>query len=154
MGRAWTGAACGLALLAAATGVAAQGRSPPAGAAGDRPEFAVDAITVATPERDAYVPNRLCVVWADAEGLGVGPAQLGGLHGLSLTIDPSTPNGTTLEQALTAAKTAYPGAPDWFLGTVRGRAAVIAQACGGAHAEPVVIARLTARDRGAAAAPR
>lgn len=111
------------------------------------PEFAVNAVTVATPGRDDTPPSTLCVVWADAEGLGVGPAQLKDLHGLSLTLNLAPAGGTTLEQALAAAKAAYPGVPDWLLEAVRGRAGLIAKACAATHIEPVLIAKLTDSDR-------
>lgn len=136
----------GMALLL--LGGSAQARQPHAGAAaGDAPEYAVDAITVATPGRDATPPSTLCIVWADAESLGVGPAQLGGLHGLSLTLDLSGPSGTTLDQALAAAKTAFPSAPEWLLSAVRAQGGPIARACGGAHADPVLITKLTSKSR-------
>lgn len=111
------------------------------------PEFAVNAVTVATPGRDDTPPSTLCVVWADAEGLGVGPAQLNDLHGLSLTLNLAPTGGTTLEQALAAAKATYPSVPDWLLVAVRSRAGDIAKACAATHAEPVLVTKLTASDR-------
>ena len=111
------------------------------------PDFAVNAVTVATPGRDDTPPSTVCVVWADAEGLGVGPAQLNDLHGLSLTLNLAPTGGTTLEQALVAGKANYPGAPDWLFAAVRGRAGDIAKACAATHAEPMLITKLTASDR-------
>ena len=146
MSRLWSALVLsGLALSSAANGAASpsdrQRRSDAP------PEFAVNAVTVATPGRDDTPPSTLCVVWADAEGLGVGPAQLNDLHGLSLTLNPAPTGGTTLEQALAAAKATYQNAPDWLFAAVRSRASDIAKACDVAHAEPVLITKLTASDR-------
>ena len=135
----------GLTLSSAANGAASP--SDRRGRSDAMPEFAVNAVTVATPGRDDTPPSTLCVVWADAEGLGVGPAQLNDLHGLSLTLNLAPTGGTTLEQALASAKATYPKVPDWLLAAVRGRAGGIAKACAATHAEPALIGKLTASER-------
>ena len=146
MSRLWSALVLsGLTLSSAANGAASP--SDRRGRSNATPEFAVNAVTVATPGRDGTPPSTVCVVWADAEGLGVGPAQLNDLHGLSLTLNLAPTGGTTLEQALTAAKATYPNIPDWLFGAVRRRAGDIAKACAATHAEPVLVTRLTPSDR-------
>ena len=76
-----------------------------------------DVISVVTLVRHAAYPSATCLVWANAEGLGVGPAQLDGYHGLSFNINPQPlPNEaaklpTTFAQGLADLKARFPKAP-------------------------------------------
>ena len=143
-------------LLAAALSGAAHGaptRRAPAKAKAPPPaasDYARDQIVVSTEGRSRTLnPTATCLVWADAEGLGVGPAQLGGLHGVSLTLVVRPLPGEsakTFAQSLAEAKTAYPTAPDWLMRTLAAQQAAIETACGEDHPDPFPVHRITRAD--------
>ena len=140
-----------LLLVTAITGAAHGAPKPKAAAKADvaSSDYARDQISVSTEGRSrAADPTATCLVWANAEGFGVGPAQLGGLHGVTLTILVRPLTGETpktLTQGLVEAKVAYPTAPEWLLRTLAANQAAIETACGEDHPEPFTVHRI---DRG------
>lgn len=147
--------AAALVLVAALTG-AAEGETPrraPAkadAAASGGSDYARDQITVSTEGRSRpLLPTATCLVWTNAEGLGVGPAQLGGLHGVTLTLVVRPLPGEspkTFVQGLAEAKSAYPNAPDWLMRTLAARQAAIETACGEDHPDPFRVYGITRAD--------
>ena len=138
--------------VALAMGAAANA-APARKAAGEaEASYGRDLISVATPGRNASpAPTNDCLVWANAEGLGVGPAQLDGLHGVVMHLNeaPLASEGTTTFAAgLASAKAATPGAPAWLFGAIEKNRAAIVSACAADHPEPFVVRKLTAADRG------
>jgi hypothetical protein len=113
--------------------------------------YATDAITAIAPSRHATFPTATCTVWANAEGLGVGPAQLNGFHGLSLSINPHplpTDGGPiTLDTAVGVMKASLPGAPAWMVKAIENHRAAIDAACAKDSETPILIYRLTDKDR-------
>lgn len=140
----------GLILAAALAGGLAQA-APAKKAAGDAPGYGVDLISVATPGRQASpAPSNDCIIWANAEGLGVGPAQLGGLHGLTMHLNEAplaSESATPFAAGLAELKATYPGAPAWLVGALEKNKTAIQAACAADHPEPFVIRKLTAADR-------
>lgn len=121
----------------------------PKAAASDAPSYGRDLISVSTYGRHATFPTATCVVWANAEGLGVGPAQLSGYHGLSLNVNVQPLPGesaTTFAQALAQAKATYPTAPAWLVKTVEKHQAAIEAACRQDHEEPFKIYTIGKKD--------
>ena len=120
-------------------------------------DYAQDQIVVSTEGRSRLQnPTATCLVWANAEGFGVGPAQLGGLHGVTLTLVVHPLAGETprtFAQALSAAKVSYPGAPDWLMRTLAANQPGIEAACGEDHAEPYAVHRITRADTRSGTAP-
>ena len=148
-------------LLAAAVGGAAHGaptrrahaKAPAkadAAASADASDYARDQIVVSTEGRSrTQNPTATCLVWADAEGLGVGPAELGGLHGVSFTLVANPLPGESpksFAQGMADAKTAYPAAPDWLMRTLTAQKGAIETACGEDHPDPVTVHRITRAD--------
>ena len=113
-------------------------------------DYARDQITVSTEGRSRTLnPTATCLVWANAEGLGVGPAELGGMHGVSFTLVANPFPGESAKpfaQGLAEAKAAYPKAPDWLMRTLASQQAAIETGCGGDHPDPVSIHRITRAD--------
>ena len=140
----------GLAAIAALAGGIAQA-APAKKAAAEAPSYGVDLISVATPGRQASpAPSNDCIVWANAEGLGVGPAQLNGLHGVVMHLNEAplaSESATPFEAGLAAAKAANPGAPAWLVGALEKDKAAIQKACAADHPEPFVVRKLTAADK-------
>ena len=138
-----------VASLAAAAALAAS----PSGAApkptAEASEYGRDLISVITAGRHAAFPTATCIVWANAEGLGVGVAQLGGYHGVNLNLNEHPLAGepaTTFAQAMAEAKAKYPTAPPWLLKTLEKHQAAIEAACQQDHADPFKIYAIGKKD--------
>jgi hypothetical protein len=133
--------------LAGGIAQAAPARKP----AAEAPSYGVDLISVATPGRHAApAPTNDCVVWANAEGLGVGPAELGGLHGVVMHLNEAPLAGesaTTFAAGLADVKAAYPTAPAWLVGALEKNRTAIQNGCAADHPEPFVVKKLTAADK-------
>ena len=136
-----------LALVAAAPTSAA----PKKAAGHAEGDYGRNLISVATPGRASqFAPTGDCIVWVNAEGLGVGPAQLGGLHGVVLHINEKPLPGetpTSLADAMAGVKASYPTAPAWLLATVEKHAPAIRAACAQDHPEPFKVHSITAADK-------
>jgi hypothetical protein len=137
------GMAVPVALLAAGAAVAAK---KPADE-----DYGRNLISVATPGRHApSAQTGACVVWINAEGLGVGPAQLDGLHGLSLTINVKPLPGeatSNLASGIASAKAEHPKAPAWLFTALEKHRAAIEAGCAEDHEDPVKVTSLTAKDK-------
>jgi hypothetical protein len=109
-------------------------------------------ISVATVSRHGALATANCLVWVNAEGLGVGPAQLDGFHGLSMNINPkplpteTAQRPTTFETGFADMKARFPTAPAWLLATVQKHHAAIETACEGDHETPFKVYTITAKD--------
>jgi hypothetical protein len=115
-------------------------------------EYGRDVITVVTNGRHGPAPTANCVVWANAEDLGLGPAQLGGLHGVNMNINPHPlPNEsgspTSFASGLAELKSRIPTTPRWLLTTLEKNAARIEAACSQDHPTPFEIHRITRADQ-------
>lgn len=137
-----------LALFAGVQALAAAKKTPAAAQ-----DYGRNLISVATPGRHAPSAQTAdCVVWANAEGLGVGPAQLGGLHGLAMHINekplPGEAGPTSFASGLARLKAEQPTAPAWLLATLEKNRAAIEAACAEDHPDPVKVYAITAKDRG------
>lgn len=113
-------------------------------------EYGRDLISVATGLHWS-IPTANCIVWANAEGLGVGPAQLGGFHGLSMNINlkplpQENPHPTTFESGMAELKSSFPTAPAWLLKTLEKNRAAIEAACVQDHPTPFKVYSITRRD--------
>jgi hypothetical protein len=121
-------------------------------AAAPAEDYARDQITAVANLRHAIPPSANCVVWANAEGLGVGPDQLGGLHGVSMIINPAplpeepAAKPVTFADGLASLKTQYPQAPAWFFAAIEKTRAAVEAACAKDVADPIKITALTKRD--------
>ena len=111
-----------------------------------------DLISVATIGRHSAFPTANCIVWANAEGLGVGPAQLDGLHGLTMNLNlkplanEAAVKPTTFEAAFADMKGRFPTAPAWLVATVEKNRAAIEKACSEDHETPFKVYTITSRD--------
>lgn len=135
-------------LVTAASAFAA----PPGGEVDPTTEYTHDAITVATPGRHAVFQTATCLVWANAEGLGMGPAELDGMHGVSMLINPHPLAGetgvpTSFAAGLAEMKARFPEAPAWIWTTIEKNRDAIEAACGQDHEAPLKVHTITARDR-------
>ena len=136
-----------IAAVSALTAAAAQA-APPAASDYDR-----DVITVVTLSRHSAYPSATCMVWANAEGLGVGPAQLGGFHGLTFNInltplpDEAAKQPTTFAQGLAAMKAQYPTAPAWMVSALEKHRPAIEAACAKDQPTPFKVYTLTKKDQ-------
>ena len=145
-------AVAALATLAAGAAFA-QGKRAPRAAAADAPAYARDVISVASNGRHGAPASATCVVWANAEGLGVGPEQLSGLHGLSFNINPKPLAGevdakpSTTADGLKSIRAQTPPPPAWLTAAIEKNAAKIDAACGEEHTDPTVIVKLTKKDK-------
>lgn len=140
----------GLAAAAVLAGGIAQA-APAKKPAAEAPSYGVNLISVATPGRQASpAPTNDCVVWINAEGLGVGPAELGGLHGLVMHLN-ETPlaseTATTFAAGLADVKASVPTAPTWLLGALEKNKTAIQNGCAADHPEPFVVKKLSAADK-------
>ena len=142
-------------LIGALTAVAVAGPADarPGKGGGDaaQPEYGQDVISVVTGQHEA-VPTGNCIVWANAEGLGVGRQQLGGYHGVAMNLnikpmgkDPATP--TTFASGLAEMKARFPTAPQWLLKTIEKNQPAIEAACAEDHETPFTIHKITAADQ-------
>ena len=108
--------------------------------------------SVATIGRHSAFPTANCIVWANAEGLGVGPAQLDGLHGLTMNLNlkplanEAAVKPTTFEAAFADMKGRFPTAPAWLVATVEKNRAAIEKACSEDHETPFKVYTITSRD--------
>lgn len=142
-------------VLAAALGGAAQGATThraatKAEAAAPASDYARDQIVVSTEGRSRAIdPTATCLVWVNAEDLGVGPAELGGLHGVSLTLLVKPLAGESAKpfaEGLAEAKAAFPKAPDWLMRTLAAQQPAIEAGCGEDHPDPFTVHRVTRAD--------
>jgi hypothetical protein len=145
--RVWRIAIFSLAL--AGSSLAAGAFAADRGKAKTPPDYGQDLISVATDQHGA-VPTGNCVVWANAEGLGVGPGQLGAFHGVSMNINlkPLGKDGapTPFAVGIAALRRQFPTAPDWLVKAIEKNQAAIEQACVEDHDTPVTIHKITAAD--------
>jgi hypothetical protein len=135
-----------LALAAAGPALAAPKAAPAS-------DYERDLISVVTPGRHSDFPTANCYVWVNAEGLGVGPAQLNGFHGVSLNINlqplpnESSKQPTSFATGMAELKAKYPTAPAWMIKTVENNQAAIEAACAQDHPTPFKVYGVTARDK-------
>ena len=139
------------AMLAAAGVLAATAASAaPRESASDDLTMGRDLISVSAANRHAQFPSASCIVWADAEGLGVGPSQLNGYQGLSMTINthplPSE-SVTTFAAGIAELKARSPKAPAWLIRTIEKSQSAIEAECLQEHLTPYKIRAITKRDR-------
>jgi len=136
--------------------VAALGAAAPAFAGQDPADklpsgYGQNLISVAAGPQEA-IPTGTCIVWANAEGFGVGPAQLGGLHGLVMNLDlkpigNDAPQPVTFAAGLAEMRSRFPTAPAWLVETIEKNRPAIEAACAEDHETPLTIHRITAADR-------
>ena len=113
-------------------------------------DYGRDLISVATPGRHAIAATGDCTVWINAEGLGVGPAQLDGLHGLVMHINVAPLSGdhaTALAAGLAELKASSPKAPAWLFAALQKNQAAIERGCAEDHPDPMKVASLRAADK-------
>ena len=133
--------------------LAVAGPAPAAPKAAAASDYDRDLISVVTLGRHSDFPTANCYVWVNAEGLGVGPAQLDGFHGVSLNINlqplpnESAKAPTTFAMGLAALKSKFPTTPAWLIKTVERRQAAIEAACAQDHPTPFKVYGITARDK-------
>ncbi|MBS0335089.1 MAG: hypothetical protein JSS35_20165 [Proteobacteria bacterium] len=125
--------------------VAAAQKPPPA------PGYGQDLISVVRPQEGIF-PTGECIVWANAEGLGVGRQQLDGYHGVTLDLDlkPVGHDGdrpTSFADALAGARKRFPDAPAWMFKTLEDNRPAIEAACAEDHDTPFVVHKVTAADK-------
>lgn len=112
-----------------------------------------DVISVVTLGRHSPFPTASCLVWANAEGLGVGPAQLHGFHGVSLHINlhplaiEANQHPTTFADGMAELKGQFPDVPAWIVSTLEKNRGKIEAGCAEDHPEPFVIHRMTRADQ-------
>jgi hypothetical protein len=139
--------------VSAVLALAAAGPAPAAPKAAAASDYERDLISVVTLGRRSDFPTANCYVWVNAEGLGVGPAQLGGFHGVSLNINlhplpnESAKQPTTFATGMAELKAKYPTTPAWLLKTVEKQQAAIEAACAQDHPTPFKVYGVTARDK-------
>ena len=139
------------ALTAGAAG--AQGRRARTTAAAEAPSYGRDVISVTANGRHGTPASATCGVWANAEGLGVGPDQLNGLHGVGFNINPKPLTGevdakpSTTVDGLKFVRAQTPPPPAWLTAAIERNAAKIDAACSEEHTDPFVVAKLTAKDK-------
>ena len=136
---------CGLA--------AAAPRRPPAAAPAASDDYTPlrDVISVTAGGRGKSPPTATCIVWFDAEGFGLGPAQLDGRRGLSFTINPKPLAGelagpTSFAAGLDSVKRSNPSLPAWAARVLEANGPAIESACEADHLDPFVVHRITAAD--------
>jgi hypothetical protein len=115
-------------------------------------EYDRQVISVVTLSRHASLPTANCLVWANAEDLGVGPAQLDGMHGVSMNINPQplpseAVKPTPFAEGLADIKTRFPKAPAWLLATIEKNRTAIEAACAQDHPIPFKVYTITQRDK-------
>jgi len=114
-------------------------------------DYGRDLISVATPGRNAVIaPTATCTVWVNAEGLGVGPAQLGGMHGIAMQINEHPLPGETpasFAAGLASAKAANPQAPTWFVDLLEKNREAIQARCAEDHPTPFKVYTIKPADK-------
>lgn len=140
-----------LAALGMAIGLSAALTSAAAARDADS-EYGRDLISVVTGLHEP-VPTGNCVVWANAEGFGVGPDQLGGLHGLTMNINvkplpKDSLQPTSFESGMAALRSSFPTAPAWLVKTLEKNRAAVEAACAQDHETPFKVYSITGRDKG------
>ena len=124
----------------------------PAGVALAQSGYTRDAITAIAPGRHQAFPTATCTVWANAEDLGVGPADLDGYHGISFGVNEhpiaNDGSGVSFDAGIAAAKKALPKAPAWMFAAIEKNKAAIEAACAKDSENPILIRKLTAKDKG------
>ena|SRR5579871_1062289 len=143
-------AATFLAVLAIGPSALAQNQSK--GSASTELSYARNVISVSVNGRHGNPATGNCLVWANAEGLGVGPNELGGYHGVNMNINVAplpneNPNGTSFELGIKGLMAQYPTTPAWLLNTIQKNRAAIEAACRVDHSNPVVIYSITEKDK-------
>jgi len=138
-------------LAAIALAGVAEARTAKGGADKAQPEYAQNLISVVTGQHEA-VPTGNCVVWANAEGFGVGRQQLGGYHGVTMNLNvkpmgKDLPTPTTFASGLAEMKFRFPTAPGWLVKTIEKNRPAIEAACAEDHETPFVIHKITAADQ-------
>jgi hypothetical protein len=145
--RTWRIAICILALIG--PGLAVPAFAAERGGAKEAPDYGQDLISVVTEQQES-IPTGNCIVWANAEGLGVGRTQLGGYHGVSMNIDlkPLGKDGppTPFAVGLAALRRQFPTAPDWLVKAIEKNQPAIEKACVQDQETPVTIYKLTTAD--------
>lgn len=115
-------------------------------------QYERDVISVVTLGRQSPFPTASCLVWANAEGLGVGQAQLHGYHGVSMHINlhpmaaESSQHPTTFADGLAELKGQFPEVPAWIVATLEKNRSKIEAGCAEDHAEPFVVHKMTRAD--------
>ena len=139
----------GVSILASGSAVAAPRKAAARAPAAD---YATDVITAVSNTRNAIPPSANCTIWANAEGLGVGPAQLNGFHGVSFNINlkplasETNQRPSTFAEGLADLKTSFPTAPAWLVAAITADQAKIEAACAQEQVTPVVIRKLKKAD--------
>lgn len=115
-------------------------------------QYERDVISVVTLGRHSAFPTASCLVWANAEDLGVGQAQLHGYHGVSMHINlhpmagESNQHATTFADGLAELKGQFPDVPAWIVATLEKFRGRIEASCAEDHAEPFVVHKMTRAD--------
>ena len=110
-------------------------------------------ITAVSNTRNSIPPSANCTIWANAEGLGVGPAQLNGFHGVSFNINlkplasEANQRPSTFAEGLADLKASFPTAPAWLTEAIAKNQSKIETACASDQPTPLVIQKLTKADR-------
>ncbi len=116
-------------------------------------EYERDLISVITMGRHSTFPTANCVVWANAEDVGVGPTELNGYHGVTMNINlQPLPNElakqpTPFSAGLAELKARYPTTPAWLVKTIEKNQSAIETACAQDHETPFKVYTITSRDR-------
>lgn len=148
-------------LVATMCGVAVVGAigvwpiASPAVAAASAPDsdYDRDVVTVVTLGRHSAFPTANCLVWANAEGLGVGPAQLNGFHGVAMNINlkpmpnEAATHPTPFAAGLAELKSKFPTTPAWLTAVIVKNQAAIEAACDKDHEVPFKVYTITPRDK-------
>lgn len=126
---------------------------PAAGLAAAAPESEYDRnlISVVTLGRHGPFPTANCLIWANAEDFGVGPAQLGGMHGLTMNINlqPLPSEGakpTSFAAGFAEMKARFPTAPAWILAAIEKNRPAIEAACAQDHPTPFKVYAISRRE--------
>lgn len=116
-------------------------------------EYDREVVSVSTFGLHAPIPTANCLVWANAEDLGVGPAELGGMHGISMNMNmhPLPSEGvktpTTFDVGFAEMKARFPNAPAWLFKTIEKNRPAIEKGCAQDHQVPLKVYTITARDK-------
>ena len=136
-----------IAIIGALAAGTVQAAPPPAS------DYDRDVITVVTLSRHSAYPSATCMVWANAEGLGVGPAQLDGFHGVTFNInltplpDEAAKQPTTFAQGIAAMKAKFPTVPAWMVSVLEKHRPAIEAACAKDQPTPFKVYTLTKKDQ-------
>lgn len=153
MPRMVIGATLVAAFMGLAIGQSAHAQNPSkTGSAASEFGLARDVISVAVAGRHGSPATGNCLVWASAEGLGVGPNELGGYHGVNMNINLAplpneNPKGTSFELGIKSLAAEYPTTPAWLLNTIQKNHTAIEAACRVDRLEPFVVYSITEKDK-------